>query len=233
MLIKAEVVLEDIEKIEKIIEYQFDDKSLLELAFTHSSFANSHGIASNEKLEFLGDSVLNFCTTKFLFNNSNLNEGDLSKIRAYLVSSEYVSQYIFKNELIKFLRCHNFNPQKSTNVMGDLYESIVGAIFLDSTIENCEKFIFKSLKYSENLISDVQSKIHDYKSELQEYLQMDGKLNLEYMLVEKTGPAHLPEFTVAVKIANKEYGIGRAKSKKEAENIAAKNTLEMIEKNCA
>ena len=113
-------------QIQQIINYEFKNKELLKTAFTHSSFAYTHNLKSNERLEFLGDSVLNICTTKFLFDNFDFDEGVSSKIRAYLVSSEYVCEYIKSKDLEKFLLCDNFNPANSTNVMGDLFEAIVG-----------------------------------------------------------------------------------------------------------
>lgn len=218
----------NIKKIEQIIGYKFKNEDLLIMAFTHSSFAHTHNLECNERLEFLGDSVLNFCTTQFLFDNFNFDEGDLSKTRAYLVSSEYVSKFIQKNNLINFLQCHNFNPQKSTNVMGDLFEAIVGAMLLDSDLEQCKKFIYKSLEFSDSLIKDLQSKTKDYKTELQEFLQESGSLNLNYKLIEKTGPAHMPQFTMAVEIDGIIYAYGTAKSKKEAENLAAQKALSII-----
>ena len=218
----------DIEKISSILGYTFKNENVLQTAFTHSSFANTHNLQSNERLEFLGDSVLNFCTTQFLFDNFSFNEGDLSKIRAYLVSSEYVSQYIFNKGLINFLKCHNFNPKNSTNVMGDLFEAIVGAMLIDSDLNQCKKFIYKSLAYSKELIEEVQSKTKDYKTELQELLQKNGSLKLEYKLINKTGPAHLPQFTIAVFIDEKKFATATAKSKKEAENLAAKIALTIL-----
>lgn len=217
-----------IENIEQIISYRFQNNKLLQTAFTHSSFAYTHGLQNNERLEFLGDSVLNFCTTKFLFDNFDFDEGISSKIRAYLVSSEYVSEYIKNSGLENFLLCDNFDPKKSTNVMGDLFESIVGAILLDGGLDECKKFIFNSLNYSKKLVEDVHLKIRDYKTELQEYLQKSGYLNLEYVLVKKAGPAHDPLFTIQTKIGDKTYALATGKCKKEAENICAKQTLEIL-----
>ncbi len=218
----------DISQIENKINYQFKDKSLLQTAFTHSSFAYSHNLTSNERLEFLGDSVLNFCTTRFLFENFDFDEGVSSKIRAYFVSSEYVSKFIRNCNLEKFLLCDNFNPEKSTNVMGDLYEAIVGAMLLDSNIDICKKFIYDSLKYSKELVDEVHSKTRDYKTELQEYLQQFDNMKHEYVQTDKSGPAHMPIFTIAVKINGKKYGVAVGKSKKEAENLSAKQTLEIL-----
>ena len=221
----------EISQIEKIIDYQFKNKSFIQTAFTHSSFAYSHNLTSNERLEFLGDSVLNFCTTKFLFDNFDFDEGVSSKIRAYLVSSEYVCEYIRQNALENFLKCNNFNPANSTNVMGDLYEAIVGAMYLDSNLEQCQKFIYTSLKYSKSLVENVYLITRDYKSELQEYLQQFENMTFEYVQKDKKGPAHQPIFKMAVKINEKLYGIAEGKSKREAENVAAKLTLEMLKTN--
>ena len=219
---------EIVSKIKNIINYNFKDVSLLKTAFTHSSFAYTHNIESNERLEFLGDSVLNFCTTKYLFDNFNFTEGEFSKIRAYLVSSEYLSEYIKSTGLINYLQCNNFDPHSSTNVMGDLFEAIVGAMLLDADLETCKNFIHKSLKYSKQLVDKVHLKTKDFKTELQELVQSKEDIKPEYVLLEKTGPAHMPMFTVQVKINGKDYASASAKSKKEAENLAAQKTIDII-----
>ena len=217
----------NIKEISKIIEYSFKDENLLKTAFTHSSFANLHQENSNERLEFLGDSVLNFCTTLYLYNNFDFTEGEFSKIRAYLVSSEYVSNYILKNKLEDFLICHNLNPKNSINVMGDLYEAIVGAMMLDSNIETCKKFIYKSLEFSKEFINSVHEKTKDYKTELQELVQSKAQ-KLEYVLLARTGPAHNPEFKVTTKIDGQIFESATGKTKKEAENTAAQKTIEIL-----
>ena len=214
--------------IEEKIGYVFANKSLLEQAFTHSSYANLHGKKSNETLEFLGDSVLNFATTLYIYNNFDYTEGQSSKIRAYLVSSENVSKYIFANKLENYLLCDNFNPHNSTNVMGDLYESIVGAMLVDSNFEQCKKFIYKSLNYNPQLVNDVITKTKDYKTELQEIVQKKENSKLTYVLVEKSGPPHLPEFCVQVDIDGKLYAKATAHSKKDAENLAAQQTIKLL-----
>ena len=201
-----------IEDIQQKIGYQFRDTQLLETAFTHSSFAYSRKLESNERLEFLGDSVLNFCTTMFLYDNFLLSEGDSSKIRAYLVSSDNVSQFIFNNKLEDYLFCDHFNPKNSTNVMGDLYEAIVGAIFKDRGFDACKKFIYDSLKYSTDLIQQIIKNKKDYKTELQEFVQGQGG-KLQYVLLSKTGPAHKPEFLVEVVVNGVAYAKAMAHSK--------------------
>lgn len=213
--------------IQQKIGYCFKNTSLLQTAFTHSSYAFSHKLESNERLEFLGDSVLNFCTTMFLYDNFSLSEGDSSKIRAYLVSSDNVSKFIFDNKIEDFLFCDNFNPKNSINVMGDLYEAIVGAIFKDSGLDACKKFIYSSLNYSTDLIKQIIKNKKDYKTELQEFVQANGG-KLEYNLLSKTGPAHNPEFLVEVVIDGVKHAKAMAHSKKEAENVCAKLALEKL-----
>ena len=216
-----------IDEIEQKIGYIFKNKELLLTAFTHSSFAYSHEKCSNERLEFLGDSVLNFCTTQYLYKNFDFDEGTSSKIRAYLVSSDYISQYIFNNNLEKYLLCDSFNPATSKNVMCDLFESIVGAMMIDSNLETCKNFIYKSLNYSKDLIESALTKTKDYKSELQEYCQARG-WSLEYVLTDKTGPAHLPNFAVQVKVNDTPLAVAKGKSKKEAENLCAQKVMQFF-----
>lgn len=218
---------QQIESIEKSIDYKFANQQFLQTAFTHSSYAYAKKIESNERLEFLGDSVLNFCTTLFLYNNFQLSEGESSKTRAYIVSSENVSKFIVKNQLENFLLCDHFNPHKSVNVMGDLYEAIVGAIFKDSNLENCKKFIYESLSLSNQTIEKIIADKKDYKTQLQEFVQANGG-KLQYVLLCKSGPAHMPEFTVQVLIDNVPMTTATALSKKEAENICAKQTLQKL-----
>ena len=214
--------------IEQKIGYIFKSKELLQTAFTHSSFAYSHNLESNERLEFLGDSVLNYCTTRFLFDNFKFNEGISSKLRAQIVSAEFVSSFICNIGLEKFLLCDNFNPEKSTNVMGDLYEAIIGAMLLDSNLETCNKFIYESLKLSPKLVEEIHAKNRDYKTELQEFLQQKGELNLKYELKQKIGPAHNPVFTIQILIDNMPCACASGRSKKEAENLAAEEALKIL-----
>ena len=218
-----------IDFIQQKIGYCFKNAKYLQTAFTHSSYAYYHKFENNERLEFLGDSVLNFCTTMFLYDNFALSEGESSKIRAYLVSSENVSKFILHNKLQEFLLCDHFNPNNSTNVMGDLFEAIVGAIFKDGGLDCCKKFIYNNLNYSVNLINQIIKNKKDYKTELQEFVQADGG-KLEYKLLAKTGPAHNPEFLVEVLIDGISYAKSMAHSKKEAENMCAKVALEQLKK---
>lgn len=216
--------------LEHKIGYKFKHKSLLVTAFTHSSFAYSHHIESNERLEFLGDSLLNFVTTDFLYNNYDYDEGYLSKIKAYLVSSDSLSAVIDKMDVISSLKSENFNPHNSKNVMCDLFESIVGAIYLDSNFENAKKFILDKLNLTKERVNSLLHEIVDYKTKLQELVQQSGTNTIEYLLIKKSGLAHEPKFTIELKIQGKSIVTKSAKSKKLAESLCAKFACEMLTK---
>ncbi len=219
------------DELEKRLNYEFKDKSLLATAFTHSSYAYTHHIESNERLEFLGDSLLNYVVTDFLFRNYHENEGVLSKIKASLVSAENLSEIIKKMDVLKFLKSENFNPSNSMNVECDLFEAIVGAMYLDSDFENAKKFIYEHLSLSKQQVEIVMKNFVDYKTKLQELVQKGGKNTIEYILIEKSGKAHNPCFTILLKIDGKEICTNSAKSKRQAESLCAKQAYEKLSKN--
>lgn len=216
-------------EIEKKLGYKFKDKRFLLTAFTHSSFANNKNIKSNERLEFLGDTVLNSCTTFFLFENFLEAEGELSKVRAYLVSSQNIAHYVDKMEILNYLRSTNFDPNNSEGVKCDLFEAIIGAMYLDSNFETCAKFIYEKLNYSKELIQDLMKGGKDFKTRLQEMVQKTGE-KLSYKLISKHGPSHLPTFKVAVLINNKNISESESNTKKQAENLAAEKAIQILSK---
>ena len=217
--------------LERCLNYIFKDKSLLATAFTHSSSAYIHHIESNERLEFLGDSLLNYVVTDYLFRNYKENEGFLSKIKANLVSAENLSTIIKKMNVLQFLKSENFNPSNSMNVECDLFEAIVGAMYLDSSFEQAKKFIYEHLNLSKQQIEIVMKNFVDYKTKLQELVQKGGKNTIEYILIEKSGKAHEPYFTILLKIDGKEICTNSAKSKRLAESLCAKQAFEELSKN--
>ena len=222
------------EKIEKEIGYEFKNKQLLETALTHTSYAYENKKQSNEKLEFLGDSILEFVSSEYIYHNyPNLKEGEMTKVRASVVCED---------SLQKIAKMHNFSDflylgksertsQKEVRpaIMADSIEAVIAAIFLDGGLEETKKFILNNLaKPIENATKNIGQK--DYKTVLQEVLQKNGNVDIEYVIVDEKGPDHEKVFTAEVKFNNKILATGEGKSKKQAEMEAAQKALENIKK---
>ncbi len=207
------------------------NKKLYETAFVHTSYANEHNVESYERLEFLGDAVLEFLMSDYLFNKKKLSEGKMTKLRAHYVCETALYEYSKRLGLGKNLKLGKGEKEsggmtrKATN--SDIFESFLGALYLDQGIDVARKF------FNELVIPIIESKeidfFDDYKSALQEYVQTDKK-SLEYHIIKETGPAHNKSFTIEVVIDNIVYGTGKAHSKKEAEQMAAKNALTKAQK---
>ena len=219
----------NINLIQKTLGYEFKNMDLLNRAFTHSSHANLNNIKSNERLEFLGDSVLHFATTTYLFNNLNLAEGQLSKLRAYVVSTSNLASSTKQMDLAKFVMFGKYGKKSlSSSIKADLFEAILGAIYLDSDYETAKNWLYKTLNYSVELFEKVINDLGDYKTKLQELIQTNSKNVLTYNITGKTGLQHDPEFTAEVLLNNKVMGNGKGKTKKEAENMSAKAAIKKI-----
>ena len=223
----------DLRTIEKKIGYEFKDKALLERAFTHAS-ADNNALKNYQSLEFLGDSILDFIVAKRLMEiNPNAHEGVLSKNRAMIVSKEPLAEEIDHLDLARFLivgKGENLESISSqSKVKSDIFESIIGAIYLDSkSVAPCEKFVLAKLAPLFNGDSKhVQN--YDFKTELNEYAS-HHELQVEYVLISERGLKHDPIFEMAVKLNGLDAGRGEGKSKKEAEQNAAKMALEHINK---
>lgn len=217
------------EDIEKNINYTFKDKSLLKTALTHTSYAHMHNVESNEKLEYLGDSILEFISSKYLYKNyKNLNEGEMTKVRATVVCEESLYNVATKINLGKFLitsKGEGFGNVKNKAILADGIESIIAAIYLDSNLENAEKFIISNLEAAiENASKNVG--IKDYKTVLQEKLQVHGNVKIEYVIISEDGPDHNKQFVSEVICDGKVLEKGSGKSKKAAEMEAARRALE-------
>ncbi len=220
------------ENIEKNIGYTFKDKQLLKTALTHTSYANVHGVESNEKLEYLGDSILEFITSKYLYNNyTNLREGEMTKVRATVVCEQSLFEVATRLDFSEFLIVGKGEKTpggvKNKAILADSVEAVIAAIYLDSNIENAEKFIIENLKKS----IEIESKhvgIKDYKTVLQEKLQENGNVKIEYELISEKGPDHDKYFAVQVLCNGKVLAKGSGKSKKSAEMQAAKSALDLI-----
>lgn len=222
----------ELEEFEKKIDYTFIDKKLLEKALTHTSYANENRTESNEKLEFLGDSILEFISSKYMYQNyTSLKEGEMTKVRASVVCEK---------SLYKIAKMHNFSDflflgksEQQTGgknrpaILADSVEAVIAAMFLDGGLEVTEKFIIDNLKDSiEFETKHVGDK--DYKTVLQEKLQIHGNVKIEYVITKESGPDHDKKFEAQVKKDGKILANGQGKSKKEAEMAAAKKALELI-----
>ena len=197
---------------------KINDVRLLEMALTHSSYSNEHNVENYERLEFLGDAVLQLITSEYLYSNTDLTEGEMSKIRASYVCEQALAEYSKKIGIDKYIRVgHGQQKDINDTIVADCFESVLGAIYLDQGFEVAKKYV------TEIVMPYIESKhmfFGDYKSLLQELVQTDKK-SLEYVLINESGPAHDKRFMVEVRIDNIVYGVGIGKSKKEAEQNAA------------
>ena len=218
------------EKLEKSIGYTFKNKELLKRALTHTSYAYENKVQSNEKLEFLGDSILEFVSSKYLYNNyPKLREGEMTKVRAEVVCEaslyEVASKHNFSDFLLVGKSERSCNGNRKIAVMADSVEAIIAAIYFDEGLQQAEKFIIDNLKQSiEKSSKNVGMK--DHKTVLQEKLQEHGNVNIEYEIINEKGPDHEKEFTAEVKCNGKILAQGVGKTKKQAEMEAAKKALD-------
>ena len=217
------------------IKYTFQDPNRLTEALTHSSYANEHreqGMKCNERLEFLGDSVLSIVISDYIYRRfMDLDEGDLTKIRASIVCEDSLAIAAKKINLGHVLYLGKGEEltggRQRKSILADAFEAIIGAIYLDGGIEEARTFISESLK------SIIDAGIHgrltrDYKTEFQEYVQRNGEVAIRYDIIDQTGPDHLKKFHAAVSVDNQLYGQGIGFSKKEAEQEAAQDALEKL-----
>jgi ribonuclease-3 len=213
----------DIAKIQNLIGYEFNNKEFLITAFTHSSYSNEHQVQSNEMLEFLGDSVLSLAVSEYLYQNadSNWKEKDLSEKRALIVNKTPLAKAIDKKKgLIGFLRCGvgeaRSNPTKSEATKCDLYEAIVGAIFLDGGMQAAKAFIHRTL--GANMAQALKAKTGNYVGLLLEHTLLQKKDIFRYAQTNQDQPMFLVEVVLDQKTLSK----AQAKSKAQAEKLAAK-----------
>lgn len=216
--------------LEKNIGYKFKNIDLLKNALTHTSYANEHKINSNEKLEFLGDSILEFISSKYIFNNyPKLKEGEMTKVRATVVCEESLYKIAKKHNFSDFLfvgkseQLHQGN--RKVAIMADSVEAVIAAMYFDGGLENVEKFIVENLK-DEIEIATKNVGIKDHKTVLQEKLQEHGNVEIKYEIISETGPDHNKTFVAQVKLNGKVLADGVGKTKKQAEQEAARKALE-------
>ena len=216
----------------------FSDETLLETAFTHTSYANEHRllkISHNERLEFLGDAVLQLIISEYLYTKyPKRPEGDLSKLRSMIVREESLAGFARDCQFDQFIKLgrgeEKSGGRNRDTILGDLFEAFLGALLLDKGVEAVKSFLYQVM------IPKVEAgdfeRVTDYKTKLQELLQINGDVEITYQVISETGPAHAKNFEVAVLINGRKSGQGQGRSKKLAEQEAAKNAFEKESSSC-
>lgn len=215
-------------QLEKNIGYHFKNKELLKTAVTHSSFANENrgGMAYNERLEFLGDAVLQLVTSEKLFTeNPDMPEGRMSKQRAALVCEDALAGYSQEIRLGDFMLLGKGEEatggRHRPSILADAFEALIGAIFLDGGMDNAKKFV-------RHFLDAAHMSLKDYKTLLQEIIQKNPGERLSYVVTGESGPDHDKVFNVEVHLNSNVIGKGTGKSKKQAEQAAAKEALALM-----
>lgn len=215
----------DFNELQKTIGYEFVSKKLLIHAMTHSSFAGEHKMKkekSNERLEFLGDAVLELCSSEFLYKNyKDMPEGELTKLRASAVCEFSLAGCARSINLGRYIILgrgeYMTGGMERDSILSDAFEALIGAIYLDGGFASAKEFVFKFV------MNDLENKqlFYDSKTILQEMIQKEHTGELSYKLIDEKGPDHCREFIAAVYIDDRMYAIGNGTSKKSAEQAAA------------
>lgn len=229
--------MRNIEELEKRIQYRFEDRSYLERALTHSSYNREKNTKhkDNERLEFLGDAFLDAIVGAELFVRMNsVTEGTLTKTRALIVCEKALAEVAREFNLGKYILMGHGEAgtggRNKDSILADALEAVIGAIYMDGGYDAAQKFTVSAF---EKMIEGAMAGriFSDYKSEIQEVLQSGGKtVNINYVLDREEGPAHDKTFYLHMECDGKKYGSGKGKTKKEAEQNAAKASLEILER---
>ncbi|MBE6879934.1 MAG: ribonuclease III [Ruminococcaceae bacterium] len=219
-------------ELQKKIGYTFKNEKLLEEALTHSSFTNGKHLKSNERLEFLGDSVLSIVVSKYLFENlKNMPEGQLTKIRAGVVCENALYPFARKIDLGKYIFLGKGEEMTGGrdrhSILADAFEALIAAIYLDGGIEAARSFILPFIPPLEKL-ANGKFLLGDYKTVLQEIIQQNPEEKIAYEIAAESGQAHNKQFTANVLLNGQIIGTGTGKSKKEAEQNAAREAISLM-----
>lgn len=220
------------ETLEKRMNYRFKNRAYLMQALTHSSFANerNNGSKSNERMEFLGDSVLSLISSQFLFETyPDMPEGELSKLKASLVCTESLSGFARQIHLGDYLflgkgESHTGGAERPS-ILEDAFESLIAAIYLDGGLECARTFVLGFLKPA---LENHNINFKDYKTTLQEVIQQNPDQSINYVFVGSSGPDHDKVFEAEVRLNSNVIGRGKGKSKKSAEQAAAREALKLM-----
>ncbi|MEF3255839.1 MAG: ribonuclease III [Deferribacterales bacterium] len=219
--------------IENILNYKFSNRELLEDALTHSSYSYENKLDKNyERLEFLGDAVLQLIISEYLLLlYKDFDEGLLSRYRSHIVSEEFISKIASKMYLGEFMKMGKGELTTSgwnrPSILCDIFESLVAAIYLDGGYNEARRFVIE--KFKDEIDNFIQNnKLYDYKSELQKITQKLFNTLPVYKIVKESGPEHNKTFTIDLYIADKYYSTGEGKTKKKAEQDAAKKAITLL-----
>lgn len=219
------------EEFQKNIGYTFKDESILKTAFTHSSYANEKQLTTdcNERLEFLGDSVLGVISADYFYHNlSHLPEGEMTKRRAACVCEKSLFEFAKEIDLGKYILLgkgeEHTGGRNRPSILADAFEAVIAALYLDGGLEEAQKFVLRFIKKA----AKKQPSFNDYKTALQEIIQKNPDEHLTYVLASESGPDHNKRFEVDVLLNSNVIGNGVGISKKSAEQAAAKSALELM-----
>lgn len=222
----------NLQELERKTGHSFGDKRYIEIAVTHSSYANERGkgAVNNERQEFLGDAVLSIIVSDYLFKKYRLAEGDLTKLRASLVCEKSLCDFAIQINLGSYLRLGKGEEMtggaQRPSILADAFEALIAAVYLDGGMTAAAKFV---LPFVEAQLESEQSGIfHDYKTLLQEIVQKNPEESVTYVLADESGPDHDKRFEVEVHLNSNVIGRGAGRSKKAAEQMAAKEALELM-----
>lgn len=219
-------------ELSKRIGYSFNNISHLEIALTHASFSNESRTPTenNERQEFLGDAVLSIVVSDYLYRHTEMDEGDLTKLRAALVCEATLSDFSNEIELGRFLRLgrgeEHMGGRKRASILADAFEALIAAIYLDGGLERAREFILPFIK--RRLLHEDTVGFRDYKTQLQEIVQKNPEEKVQYVLVQESGPDHDKRFMVEVRLNSNVIGTGEGRSKKAAEQQAAREALALM-----
>ncbi|MBQ6543473.1 MAG: ribonuclease III [Clostridia bacterium] len=216
-----------LEALQNNLGYKFKDISLLKTALTHSSYANEKNTVCNERLEFLGDAVLGFISADYFYGKYNVPEGELTKHRAARVCENALSLFARELDIGSALYLgkgeERMNGRNKPSMLADAFEAVLAAVYLDGGLEPAKKIALRFVARHDKL-----DETGDYKTALQEVVQRNREERVEYVLIEETGPAHNKHFVIEVHLNSNVIGKGEGKSKKIAEQMAAKEALELM-----
>lgn len=221
-----------INKLQREFGIVFTDVGLLETAFTHTSYANEHRalkVSHNERLEFLGDAVLQLMISKYLYRTyPTYPEGEMSKLRSTFVREESLASFArlcgFNDYVLLGKGEERSGGRDRDTILGDVFEAFLGALLLDQGEETVERFLHQVM--IPELEKGNFERVTDYKTHLQELLQVNGEVDIRYQVLSEEGPAHDKVFEVAVLVDGRKLGQGKGRSKKLAEQAAARKAVE-------